>query len=428
MPQDPRRVFLFLQGPHGPFFYRLGQMLRTAGAEVWRVGFNAGDRAFWFDRDSYLPFTGTLDMWGDALARLLEDKRVTDVVLYGDTRPIHTEAVRLARARGLTVHVFEEGYMRPYWITYERGGSNGNSRLMQMPLAQIRAHLPPERSEPALPPGTWGDMREHIFYGALYHGFVMFRNRHYRNFTPHRALPASAEFRHYLRRLLGMPAHALERHRATRAVRNGGYPYHLALLQLAHDSAVVCHSPFASQTEFVRLVIEGFVRGAPAHHHLVFKAHPLEDGRTEARRAIRRIAAEHGVAAHVHYIRGGKLARLLDEARSAVTINSTAGQQALWRGIPLKAFGAAVYAHPGLVSGQPLDAFFRDPAPPDGRAYRDFRRYLLSTSQVAGGFYSARARRMLLRRIVDMVLCAQDPYDAIAQATEAPRQQVRLVS
>jgi capsular polysaccharide export protein len=40
------RRFLFLQGPHGPFFHRLGKMLRLSGAEVWRVGFNAGDRAF----------------------------------------------------------------------------------------------------------------------------------------------------------------------------------------------------------------------------------------------------------------------------------------------------------------------------------------------------------------------------------------------
>mgnify|MGYP003138512366 FL=1 len=40
------RSFLFLQGPHGPFFHRLGQMLRAAGADVWRVGFNQGDSAF----------------------------------------------------------------------------------------------------------------------------------------------------------------------------------------------------------------------------------------------------------------------------------------------------------------------------------------------------------------------------------------------
>jgi len=57
---------------------------------------------------------------------------VTDIVLYGDTRPIHAQAVEIANKLGLSVHVFEEGYMRPYWVTYERGGTNGNSRCFEI--------------------------------------------------------------------------------------------------------------------------------------------------------------------------------------------------------------------------------------------------------------------------------------------------------
>ena len=62
---------------------------------------------------------------------------------------------------------------------------------------------------------------------------------------------------------------------------------------------------------------------------------------------------KYGVADRVHYVRGGKLAQLLDEARSAITVNSTAAQQVLWRGIPLKTFGEAVYAKPEFVSTKP---------------------------------------------------------------------------
>ena len=116
------RRFLFLQGPHGPFFHRLSRMLRAAGAQTWRVGFNAGDRAFWFTPSTYIPYRGTAEDWPDTFKALIADKQITDIVLYGDTRPIHAEAVEAAKAAGLTVHVFEEGYMRPYWVTYERGG------------------------------------------------------------------------------------------------------------------------------------------------------------------------------------------------------------------------------------------------------------------------------------------------------------------
>ena len=374
------RVFLFLQGPHGPFFHKLGAMLRRAGATVWRVGFNSGDRAFWFHTKSYIPYVDPADQWLSTFEQICTDKGVTDIVLYGDTRPIHAQAVAAAQARGIDVHVFEEGYMRPYWVTYERGGSNGHSRLMEMSVAQMQAALAQSDMETPLPPGHWGDMRQHVFYGALYHWFVMFTNWDYRNFRPHRSLPVTREFTLYLRRLLLMPFQSLDRMQATLRIRFGGFPYHLTLLQLEHDSSFQKHSPFGTMSEFLEVVIEGFVKGAPRHHHLVFKAHPLEDGRVPLRRDVRRLARKYGVKDRVHYVRGGKLARLLNDARTSVTVNSTAAQQVLWRGIPLKVFGRAVFAKPEFVSTQSLPEFFEAPTRPDSRAYKDYRRYLLETS------------------------------------------------
>src|SRR6056297_552542 len=392
------RSFLLLQGPHGPFFYRLGRMLRRSGAEVRRVGFNAGDRAFWPDAARYIAFRDAPERWPGALRALIGAHGVTDLVLYGDTRSVHAEAVAIARAAGITVHVFEEGYMRPYWITYERDGTNGHSRLMDLGIQEMRAALAASDLDTALPPASWGDMRQHIFYGAL-----------------------------YLRRLMFMPALALERRVATWRIRTGGFPYHVALLQLEHDSSFQAHSPFSSMTEFLEVLIRGFAEGAPPHHHLVVKAHPLEDGRAPIRATLRRLVAAHGLTGRVHFLRGGKLAPLLDEARSAVTVNSTAGQQVLWRGIPLRTFGAAVYAKPEFVSTLPLPEFFARAERPDRRAYADYRRYLLETSQLPGGFYSARGRRQVLRQVVDMMLAPDDPYEALSRGTAEPRQQLRAV-
>ena len=424
---DSRR-FLFLQGPHGPFFYRLGRMLTKAGAAVWRVGFNRGDRAFWPAAASYLAYKGSLADWPDTCARLIQTHAITDIVLYGDTRPIHATAVSIARACGITVHVFEEGYLRPHWVTYERGGANGHSRLMQMPVHEMQAAL--AHSDMDLPdaPARWGDMREHIFYGALYHWLILTGTREYPAYQPHRALSVGQEFALYVKRLLLLPWHSAGRIAATLQIRYGGFPYHLVLLQLEHDASFRMHSPFTTMTEFLALVIEGFAAGAAPHHHLVFKAHPLEDGRVPVAHEIARLASAHGITERVHFVRGGKLAQLLNHARSAVTVNSTAGQQVLWRGLPLKTFGAAVYAKPEFVSAQSLPDFFAQPVRPDSRAYRAYRHYLLETSQVPGGFYSTRGRRALLRQVVDMMLATEDPYDALTSGTAAPRQQLRIVN
>ena len=418
------RSFLFLQGPHGPFFHRLGRMLRAAGATVHRVGFNRGDQAFWPDRPTYIPYRGTPEEWPAALAALLDRHAVTDIVLYGDTRPIHAAAVAAARMRGLTLHVFEEGYLRPYWVTYERGGSNGHSRLMRLSVGDMRAALARSTSDQPDAPTAWGDMRQHIFWGALYHWFVFAGSAAYPRFRPHRALTVWQEAKLHLRRLIAQPIHRWERILKTAAIRQSGHPFHLVLLQLEHDASFRTHSPFQTMTEFLAVVMEGFAAGAPPHHHLVFKAHPLEDGRVPLRTEIRRLAARHGVTSRVHFIPGGKLGPLLNLARSAVTVNSTAGQQVLWRGLPLRTFGDAVYAKPEFVSDQPLPEFFARPTRPDLRAYRDYRRYLLETSQVPGGFYSARGRRELLRHVTDMMLSPEDPYDALRLGCAAHRQQL----
>ena len=418
-----KRIFLFLQGPHGPFFDRLGDMLGHAGCEVWRIGLNGGDAAYWSVDDRYLPFTDDMQNWPEFLRRVIDEKSITDIVLYGDTKPVHVDAKAQAEALGLTTHVFEEGYLRPYWVTYERGGANGHSKLMDMSIQDMRAALESSQLDMPEAPAHWGDMYQHMYYGFAYHTRILLGARKYPNFQTHRDLSVWREFRIYLRRFLTSFVHTAKRRRKTRAIKRGGFPYHIALLQLEHDSAFQMHSPFSTMPEFLSVVIEGFAKGAPQHHHLVFKAHPMESGRRPLEKIIREFATKHGCQNRVHYVPGGKLAQLLDHARTAVTVNSTAAQQCLWRGIPLKIFGTAVYGKPEFVSKLPLAAFFADPNRPDIQAYLGYRQYLLETSQIAGGFYSSKGRQQLLRQVVDMMLSTRDPYDAFSNGDLGPRQQ-----
>jgi capsular polysaccharide export protein len=405
--QSDRR-FLFLQGPHGPFYAALAGVLAAVGVPSWRVGFNAGDRLFWRDVARFIAHKGGIAEWEATLPHILDDHGITDLVLYGETRPVHAIAIRVARAKCVRLHLLEEGYMRPWWVTYERAGTNGNSPLMALTLPDMRAALDHPAPDPAAPADRWGDLRQHMFWGAVYHWAVLLGPRP--AVPSHRDVPVAQEFRLHLRRLLALPRHAAERRIATRRLLRAGLPFHVALLQLEHDPSFRRWSPFASMTEFAAAVIGAFAEGAPPHHQLVFKAHPLEDDRAPLAATISRLATDHGIAARVHFVRGGKLADLVARARSAVTVNSTAAHQALWRGVPVKSLGHAVYSKSGLVSGQPLAAFFAAPDPPDTDAYRDFRRFLVETSQVPGGFYSARGRRQLLPRLVELMLDPRDPY------------------
>jgi capsular polysaccharide export protein len=146
---------------------------------------------------------------------------------------------------------------------------------------------------------------------------------------------------------------------ATRAILRGSYPYHLALLQLEHDASLRDHGPFATQSDFVETVIDGFAAGAPAHHHLVFKAHPLEDGRIAAAGPI-----SGGRAPPWHRRPGAFRARR--QARPAARQRVLGGHRELDRGATgalartsAQVLRQAVYDKPEFVSEQPLAEFFR---------------------------------------------------------------------
>ena len=418
------RRFLFLQGPHGPFFGALARRLVEAGHDVSRVVFNAGDAFFWDKTLHSVPFHEGLSDWPDWLASLIDQSRVTDIVCYGASRPIHADARAVATRLGLRQHVFEEGYLRPYWVTYERAGTNAESPLMNISLDEMAAAIKGHQAALRRTPDRWGDMKSHVFWGAAYHAALLAGQRRFPDFSPHRTPSPRDELRLYARHLAALPLRRAKRQITTCRVLRGAFPYHVVLLQLAHDANFRDGGPIRSQSAFIQAVCRSFARGAPPHHHLVLKAHPLEDGREPLAPILRRAAEDHDIAARVHLITGGTLARILDDAESAVTVNSTAAEPALWRGLPVRALGDAIYNRPRLTSNQPLPAFFAAPSGPNPDAYAVYRKFLLATSQVGGGFYSATGRRRLLRSLPDMMLSETCPYVAL----NAPAAAVQHIS
>jgi len=104
-----------------------------------------------------VDFCGREPEWPQFLDRLIVERAVSDVmILFGDCRPLHRAAIRVAQSRGLRVYVVEEGYFRPDWITLEEGGVNGYSSLPRDPAwFREQARLPPPWRDPAEVPGSF---------------------------------------------------------------------------------------------------------------------------------------------------------------------------------------------------------------------------------------------------------------------------------
>jgi len=376
-----KRVLL-LQGPVGPFFARFAADLRAAGAQVFKVNFNAGDWLFY--RCDAMNYRGTMEAWPAWLEERLRTLRIDTVFLFGDCRPVHRAAHAVASALGLEIGVFEEGYVRPDYITLERSGVNGYSGLPRVPEAYREDRPLPQSTHP-VGNAYWSMVRCGFWYftaGALGKPFFP-HYAHHRPLALSEALPwVRSVWRKQWYRWKERGAQA----RLTGALAGR---FFLVPLQVFNDAQVRVHAQIEGVDRFIETVLHSFARHAPADTLLVFKHHPMDRGYRSYSRLIRRLARAAGIEHRVLYIHDQHLPSLLDHARGVVVVNSTVGLSALHHGAPTKVCGRALYDMPGLTFQGPLEAFWTAArrAKPDAGLYRRFRNHLVARTQVNGSFY-----------------------------------------
>jgi capsular polysaccharide export protein len=390
------RGFLFLQGMATRFFERLGRALGERGHAVHRVNFNGGDRAFW-RLPGAVDFCGREHEWPEFLDRLVVEKAISDVILFGDCRPLHRAAIRVAERRLLRTHVVEEGYLRPDWV-------NGHSTLPRDPgWYRDRARsLPPWRDPPSVP----GSFRRRAVEDVAYTMASMAGMWRFPHYTTHRPYHQMIEYAGWLRRL------ALQRRaerRAAAAIQNlpdGPDPLFLFPLQLDCDYQVRVHSPFRAMHLAIEHVLGSFARHAPVAARLMVKLHPLDSGLVDWAAMTGHIAVELGIADRLTIIDGGDLGKLLARKPAVVTVNSTVGTLALACGLPLIALGKAVYDIAGLTFQGELDEFWNAPAPPDMALFDAFRRVLADRCLIPGSFFNEAGLTLAVNAAVERLEAA----------------------
>jgi capsular polysaccharide export protein len=396
-PLAGKRTVLLLQGLMGPLFRRLGQELIKAGHTVHKVNFNGGDRAFW-RLPNGIDYRGSLEDWPAAFEAILREHAVTDVTLFGDCRDHHMPAIRICRALGVPVHVFEEGYIRPDWVTLELGGVNGHSSLPRDP-AWYRAAA---AALPAVPPHAQvpSSFRRRAAEGLLYNAADVLTRWYYPGWSNHRPWHPLVEAIGWGRKLGRRKRAQVDSAQLLARLAASRERYFLFPLQLDSDAQIRLHSPFAGIADALRLIIESFAAHAPADVRLVIKEHPLDNGVRDWRQEAADMAALFGVADRVDYMAWGDIVPIARDALGVVTINSTSGTLALAMGVPVVALGHAVYDIADITYKGGLDAFWQDPIAPDAATFAAFRRVLVERCLIPGGFFSDEALDKVVRHAI----------------------------
>jgi len=376
------QTVLLLQGPVGPFFDRLTQWLTAKNKLVHRIVFSGGDQ---HDCKALTPikFLGCLKDWNKFFEEQCVQLEVDAVVLFGQSRSYHQQAIKAANQLGIQVIVLEEGYFRPGFMTMELDGVNGNSTTLDR--------------------FSWDGVPEHIISATDKHPFLnstYFAAKHYAHillghwqfpgYEHHRNRSPAYYFGYWMYSWFRKWSHfKLDMRKQKLLIDRKAYFYFVPL-QFEGDAQFKLFSRYSSVEEFLAELIRSFSLHAPKPTMLVFREHPHGRGMGGYRSFVRQIAKSFGIDSRIVYLVEGNTPLLVKHSAGVITINSTVGVRALKSLVPLKVMGAAIYQRPGLVFEGELDEFWLKSMPAKPELIEDYVLQLKNLTQVPVCGYATR--------------------------------------
>ncbi len=377
---------LLLQGPMGPFFKKLDHFFRKNAALTHRICFNGGDY-YYANKDNITHYRDEKFRWELFLKTFLIKHRIDCLFLYGDCRFYHKKAITIANELDIAVYVFEEGYIRPDFITLEKGGVNAFSNLPR----DRKPYIQSDSTEIDL---TSNNPIKYSYYRWTFHTIIYYLSmramwHRYPFYVHHRNSSVIREMAWGLRNGIRKYIYNYAEEKFNRRFAGDlSKKYFFVPLQTMGDFQICVHSQFDNTENFIQTVMTSFARYADSNALLVFKHHPIDRGRKDYSSTIFRLANHLGIKKRVYAVHDVHLPTCLINALGTITINSTVGIASLFHKTPTMVLGRAFYDIEGLTCrGMSLDKFWRDYIPPERGFFRRFRNYIICHTQLNGSFY-----------------------------------------
>ncbi|EMU7075667.1 capsule biosynthesis protein [Campylobacter coli] len=374
------KTVLLLQGPVGTFFHRLAIKMKKNKTKVFKLNFNGGDFLFYPSGKRCKCDEKDLENFYE---NFFKEKKIDAIVMYNDCRLIHTKAIKVAKELGIGIWIFEEGYLRPYCITFEKDGVNANSSLPRDKNFYLSCNILTKESIKEIP----GGFKFMVFSAFLYWLFSFLLAPFFNNKLHHRTL-YPFEFLFWFRSLYRKYLYKFTEKKLNQKIYSLEKKYFLAILQVYNDTQIKHHYK-KSIEEFIEELILSFANHARAKSYLVFKHHPMDRGYRNYSKLINELSQKYHVEGRILYVHDTYLPTLLKKALGCITINSTVGLSAILEGCPTKVCGNAFYDFEGLAYSKKLQFFWREAHAykPNPSLVINFKNYLLNTNQFNGNFY-----------------------------------------
>lgn len=366
------------------FFWRLAKDLKGIAKSVHKINFNGGDWIFYpFGAVNY---TGEPNRIGEFLIEYVKRHKIDAVVMFNDCKQVHSIAKRVLSDM-VEIYVFEQGYIRPDFITFERDGVNGFSKIPKHPDFYRNLDIEPFSKISFKRVGKVSTQR--FLYSLTYLIFFLLLKPLFR--SSDFSVPNILRYAFGLIRggIKGKFYEIIEKTKVSSYIKRNSGKYYFVPLQMSIDSQIKVHSPYRDVYGFIKDVLTSFSKHAPDDTFLVLKQHPFDIGLNRYDEFIRDLSTELKISNRVQYFKTGNIYSLISNSIGCVMINSTCGVTSIILGKPVIALGKAIYNIEGITYTGELDKFWRDAFTfkPDRELSEKFLSYIIKKTQINGSFY-----------------------------------------
>ena len=405
-----KKNILLLQGPIGKFFnyFRTFCYKKTNVEQVYKINFHLGELILYRDKNTYF-YRGGIEEWGAYFKEILKTHQIEQIFLLSQHRIYHQIAIEIAKQLDIEVYVFEQGYVRPHFITIERNGVNVNTNLSKDPKFYSTLNPPKERSE--IKPYDSIILNKHVKNMAMlpYHWLMFVFHAHIygygivvTNYLINRKHVAQFDDRgkwipyhifNFLKLFFNLSTDKLNffvKNTHDNWVKKNKKQYYLYPLQVANDTQITYGANITVE-ESLKSVVKSFKHHASPETFLVIKHHPIDRGHNNYKKLINSLSKRYGVEHRVKYIYRCDLDITIKNAIGVIVINSTVGLTALQHKVPVICLSnTAIYNIPFLTYQKGLDSFWTESKDfiVNEELFNNFYLYMKKTTQFQGEFYA----------------------------------------
>lgn len=391
-----KKNILLLQGFVGTFFTIFARFLSKNGCDVFKINFHWGEHVFFHGKNTAL-YNGGLNVWAQYITNFIKEKNIQQIFLVGAHKVYHEIAIQIAKDFDVDVYVFDEGYIRPNFITLEKDGVNSETNLSKDPEIYLKSDNYAMPCQSTVKINLFKYVCVQWWHYFLYTWLLFF----YKFYNPdyiHHIYAVEHKGDNFFKSIFNFIRLSYVTVQMTCIrpfylkffnnawVKSHSQKFYIVALQINTDSAISKHSDVhKSVPQFLDEVLASFAKHAPSDTFLLIKHHPHDLGIHNYRKQIIQMAIKCGIESRIRYIYAAHLPTCFDNAKGCIVINSTLGLSALTQNVPTYATSRlAIYNMKGLTNQCSLDEFWQNLEKPSQKLLSKFLNYLIHHTQLLG--------------------------------------------